>query len=416
MKRRKTFFIFIFFILIGVYLFVRLNDFETKANYFYDQGLHLMESFQMISDKKIRLIGPMATSKTFLDRGFFIGPQYYYVLVILGIITKWDPMVIDLILLYIELGFFFYFIFWIRKKYGEIEALTIFGIIAFSRYFIIHSRFFWNPHFLLPLGMWAVIILDKYLKLNKIKYILGFGFLWGVAFGFHYASVFWVIPLLILLIKNNKLWNKNTFIYLPIGFVLGDLPWFVFELRNNFYNIKTILWVMSQSSNTNRFELYYLIHPLAVFIFWGSAWLLKNIKKKKMFIGFLLVLGVSLLQIKYIDNPSPLIHPKNWNYPTQKDVVKKILVKGCPDDYNVATTISGDTRAYDLRFLLIKNGCKPMGVDKYPEAKTLFLIAPVNRPPETETVWEVSSMGKFKINRQEKIAENIVFWELEKIK
>lgn len=56
-----------------------------------------------------------------------------------------------------------------------------------------------------------------------------------------------------------------------------------------------------------------------------------------------------------------------------------------------------------------------MGVEEYPSAEKLFLVAPTNRPPETETVWEVSSMGKFKVNRQEKIEENIIFWELEKL-
>lgn len=412
MKRRKTIFMIILLILTGVYLFLRLNDFEIKANYFFDQGLHLLESFQMVSDKKIRLIGPMATSKTFLDRGFFIGPQYYYVLGILGIITKWNPMAIDLILLFIELGFILYFVNWIRKKYGGIEALSIFGLITFSRYFIIHSRFFWNPHFLIPLGVLMVIILDKYIKTNKIKYLLGVGLMWGLAFGFHYASVFWTIPLLIILVKNKKLWNKNTFIYLPIGFILGDLPWFVFEIRNNFYNINTIVWVMSQSSSNEHFELYYLIHPLGIFIFWGLAWLLNIIKNKKIFFGIVLVLGISLLQVKFITNPSPLIHPTDWNYPTQKIVVEKILKNGCPDKFNVASTLSGDTRSYDLRFLLTIKGCEPMGVEDYPNAEKLFLIAPIDRPPETETVWEVSSFREFKVNRQEKLTEKIVFWEL----
>jgi len=55
-----------------------------------------------------------------------------------------------------------------------------------------------------------------------------------------------------------------------------------------------------------------------------------------------------------------------------------------------------------------------MEVEEYPKAETLFLVAPIDRPPETETVWEVSSLGKFKVNRQEKLTEKIVFWELEK--
>ena len=68
-----------------------------------------------------------------------------------------------------------------------------FGLFTFSKYFIIHSRFFWNPHFLLPLGILAVATLDKYVQLNKTKYFFGFGVLWGLAFSFHYSAVFWII-------------------------------------------------------------------------------------------------------------------------------------------------------------------------------------------------------------------------------
>lgn len=416
MKNKKIFFIVGLIILVGIYLFVRLNKFEQRTTYHLDQGLHLLESWEMVTNRDIRLIGPMVSSKTYLDRGFFIGPQYYYVLAILGIITRWNPIAIDLILLFIELGFILYFVNWIRKKFGNLEAMMVFSLITFSRYFIIHSRFFWNPHFLLPLGIMAVVILDKYTQTNKIKHILGFGFLWGLAFSFHYSAVFWAIPLIILLIKNKKIWNKNTFIYLPMGFVLGNLLWFVFELRNNFYNIKTVLWVMSQSAGGGRLEPHYFIYPLIAFGLWGVAWLTNKIKKNKVAIILVLIFAISWVQTKIVNDTIPLGHPVGWNYLTQKEVVNKILENGCPNNFNIASTVSGDTRSYDLRFLLIAKECKPMRVEEYPSAEKLFLVAPIDRPPETETVWEVSSFREFKINRQEKLTEKIVFWELGKIK
>lgn len=115
MKNKKIFFIVGLIILVGIYLFVRLNKFEQRTTYHLDQGLHLLESWEMITNRDIRLIGPMVSSKTFMDRGFFIGPQYYYVLGFLGIMTRWNPIVIDLILLFIELGFILYFVNWIKQ-------------------------------------------------------------------------------------------------------------------------------------------------------------------------------------------------------------------------------------------------------------------------------------------------------------
>jgi len=412
MKSKKIVYIVGLIILTGLYLFLRIYKFEEKTAFGLDQGLQLLESYKIIEYKKVPLIGP-ETSKTFLGKGFFIGPQYYYVLTILGILTKWNPISIDLILLFIELGFFLYFTIWIQKKYGTIEALTVFGFITFSKYFIMHSRFFWNPHFLLPLGILTIVFLDKYIQKNKIKYLAWFGIWWGIAFGFHYSAVFWVIPLFIVLLKNKKLWKWTTLI-IPLFFVLGDLPWFIFEIRHNFYNIKTILWVMIQPTSSEHLELYYFTHSLGAFAFWGVVGGLNKIKKNKILISLFLVLGISLVQMQLINYPLPYKSPVGWNYLRQKETISKILKNGCPDKFNIASTLSGDTRSYDLRFLLITKGCNPMEVEEYPKAETLFLVAPIDRPPETETVWEVSSLGKFKVNRQEKLTEKIVFWELEK--
>ncbi|MDD4027278.1 MAG: glycosyltransferase family 39 protein [Candidatus Shapirobacteria bacterium] len=414
MKNKKIIFIISLVVLTALYLFLRLYKFEEKTTYHLDQGLHLLETYQMVEDKKIRLIGPMVSSKTFMDRGFFIGPQYYYVLAGLGILTKWNPISIDVILLLIELVFILYFVNWTRKKYGIVEALMVFSIFTFSRYFIIHSRFFWNPHFLLPLGVLAIIFLDKYIQKSKIKYLAFFGILWGMAFGFHYSAVFWALPLFIVLLINKKLWKWQN-LTVPIFFILGNLPWFVFEIKHNFYNIKTMWMVMTQSSGGGKMEPHYFIYPLGFFILVGLAWMLKKINKNKLFVALILVLGISYLQLKLIHNPIPYGHPDGWNYPIQKEIIKKILNDGCPKNFNVASTISSDTRFYDLRFLLVAKGCKPMGVEEYPNAEKLFLITPNDRPPETEKVWEVTSLGKFKIDRRIDISPIIIFYELEKI-
>lgn len=409
----KRVFVFLVVILGGIYLWLRLYGFEEKTTFHLDQGLHLMESWEMIKNRDIRLIGPMVSSKTFMDRGFFIGPQYYYVLSFLGGLTDWNPILIDLFLLFLEFGFIIYFTFWIFKKLGSIEALTVFAIFTFSRFFIIHSRFFWNPHFLLPLGIMAIVFLDKYINKNRIKYLAFFSFCWGIGFGFHYAAILWAIPLFIILFKNEKLWCKDIFI-IPVFFILGDLPWFIFELRNNFYNIKTIWWAMTQSADGSKIEPHYLVYPWVIFILYWLAKKIYKIKKGKVFLGLILIISVSLCQVFLIRDIMPYGHPIGWNYVIEKEVVKKILNNSCPSDFNIASTVSGDTRSYDLRFLLTRMGCKPMDVDKYPEAKTLFLVAPKNRRPEKETVWEVSSMKKFKIKREESLSETINFYELEK--
>lgn len=394
-------------LIIGIYLWPRFYELESKMTFHLDQGLQLLETKEMVDGGKIRLIGPMVSSKTFLDRGFFIGPQYYYILAILGIGENWDPLLITQTLVIIDLIIFGIFCWWIGKKWNFWTASIVGFVIAISPYLILHSRFVWNPHMMLWMTMMAVIALDK-------KWYLLLGTMWGVAFGFHYSAILWIFPMAFYFAKY-KTWK---WIWLPIGFVIGDLPYLIFELRHGFYNLKTFYWVMTQANNSTQLEAHYLINPLLSFAIVAiicGLYKIKNIAIRLLITMVLIVITYGGQYLIYANERMPLGHPIGWTYLTEKEVVKNILINGCPKDFNIASTISGDTRTYDIRFLLTAKNCQPMGVDKYPEAKTLYLIAPPTRPPEKETVWEVTSLGKFKINQSVIINNNVVFYELEKI-
>ena len=88
-----------------IYLFLRLDHLGSKITFHLDQGVHLLETYQMVQSGKPRLIGPMISSKVFDGRGFFIGPQYYYILAVLGIAAHWNPLLITQIIIFIELLF-----------------------------------------------------------------------------------------------------------------------------------------------------------------------------------------------------------------------------------------------------------------------------------------------------------------------
>ncbi|MBU4397494.1 hypothetical protein KKC08_04995, partial [Patescibacteria group bacterium] len=97
---KKSFLISIFLVSI-LYLSLRLYKLPQKMTFHLDQGLHLLETYNMVKNKKPRLIGPMVSSKTFDGRGFFIGPNYYYILATLGIISNWNPVTILVLLIII---------------------------------------------------------------------------------------------------------------------------------------------------------------------------------------------------------------------------------------------------------------------------------------------------------------------------
>ena len=119
-------------------------------------------------------------------------------------------------------------------------------------------------------------------------------------------------------------------------------------------------------------------------------------------------------QVIFAESFYPLDVIKGWDYPQQRQVTDLILKNGCPQNFNVAATIQGDTRFYDLRYLLKLKNCQPLPVEAYPQAQKLFLVAPPDRPPESETVWEVAAFKPFIIKQKVAINDQILFFELQK--
>lgn len=401
MKNKKY---FLLFILISIlYLSLRLWNLNNLITFHLDQGLQLGEAYQMIQNHHLNLIGPMVTTKTFEGRAFFIGPFYTYVLAILGLVTKWNPLAITILLVIIEYFALALFLFWISKK-SSTASLLMFFLVSVTPFLIEHSRFYWNPHFLLPLSFLLIYFLE-----HK-KYFYS-AIIWGLAFSFHYSAILWIFPILLYLIKNHENFKKYL-IYIP-GFLLGDLPWFLFEIKHNFYNIKTIFLVFTNTNKAGELSAYYFVFPFTAFFILYMVYLYKK-SKKYFYIIFISVISFNIFYKFKLQEKIPIGMPTGWTYPTQKEITKLILQNGCPKYFNIATTIGDDTRSYDLRYLLTIKKCPPDSVDNYPKDKTIFLIAPPSRPPETENVWEISSFKPFKVTEQIKINDAVIFYRLDK--
>lgn len=412
--KNKVFY-FLLLILASVYLFLRFHNLETRLTFSQDQGLHLLETYEMVKSGKPRLIGPMISSKVFDGRGFFIGPQYYYVLAALGQITHWNPLAITQISILIDLFFWLIFTIFLKCRFSQFSALLTFALITFSNYFIVHSRFFWNPNYLIPLSILIILSTYTFYKNKSLKFLYLSIFLWGLAFSFHYSAILWGIFLIPILKHCRKHLHFNNYLLIPIFFILGDLPYFVFELRHNFYNIQTALYVLTNLSAKNEFTPHYLIFPLIVFVlFFTNALFVRyqNLLNKTLIFLPVLLLFIGFLS-KIDRSVDPLGHPVAWTYPLGKQVVN-LISQNCPKNYNIASTIGGDTRAYDLRFLLTISSCPPLGVDKYPQSETIYLVAPPYRPPESEKVWEIDSFKPFIVNQSIKLNDQIILYRLDK--
>ncbi|MFA7676466.1 MAG: glycosyltransferase family 39 protein, partial [Candidatus Shapirobacteria bacterium] len=398
-------------LLIGSFFFLRLYKIEERVNFSMDQGIFLLKSWDIYQNKEITLIGPTA-SPIVHGHQFFQGPLIYYSLILVMLMSNWNVIVASYFLVFFNfLALIFLYLSTKRILNKKIAIITS-VIFVFLPISINFSNFLWNPNFLLILTPIFIFLGSKALIEKKWWYLI-WGIFGGICFQFHFQFVLILFfAFLFLIFKKQEI--KNILLF-PVGALIGYSPLLIFDLRNNFYNITTIIeWFRFGGDEKIATPIYYFL-SFVPFLCMGLAWLINKIKNKLILILLLIGLVGYSFYIK-INQKEALGMPNGWSYVLQQETIKKILENGCPNNFNVASTNSGDTRAYDLRFLLTAKSCPPMGVEDYPKAEKLFLIAPTDRPLETETVWEVSSLGKFKINQKIEISKNIIFYELEKIK
>lgn len=396
---------FISLVLVSIlYLFLRFNHLGQLVEFRLDQAVHLSESKAMIDDHHPSLLGPMVTSKSFMGRNFFIGANYYYVLAFVGIVASWDPLLVTTIFIFLELVFYLVFTFFLKQKFGIYLALTSYLFLTVSPYLVDHSRFFWNPHLLIPLSIIAIITLEKYIDSNKYIFLAVSAFAWGFAFSSHFAAVLWLPIFIYYLSKSHRLFDIKSWSIISLSFILGDLPFVIFEFRHQFYNLNTMFFVFFQSKSSAETTPHYFIFPLLIFAIFTVTYLFSKINNRTYSIILLIIFysGLTLLQFFAFNGYQSLDNIPGWDYPTQQKIANQIS-QNCPTNFNVAATMQGDTRFYDLRFLLEKNNCHPDGVDAYPTSKTLFLVSPHNRLPVDETVWEVTSLKPFTITSTTRI-------------
>jgi hypothetical protein len=201
---------------------------------------------------------------------------------------------------------------------------------------------------------------------------------------------------------------------------LAEFPMILFELRHNFYNLRTLIFHLRYGSLSTGYTFalgyYYIFTAVPVFGFLIAA-LVYKVRKTTFFrpviLSFFLI---SLLFLKYDLGPigQKYLYPAGWSISRQKEVVE-IIKNDNEEKFEVAETINSDTRALEIRWWLRMLDIDVMDVDEYDRAPTLYLIAPGHRSPENETVWEVKSMQPFEIEFQKDMGEDIFLYKLVRI-
>lgn len=410
----------LFLLITAVSLFIRFWDYAKLLNFFCDPPFYLHEVKDMVDAGKIKLIGPIVMSKMIMGRGFFTGPTFYYLLALLGISMNWNVVYMTGFFTLLWMATFILIFFWIRSHFGKWIAITLYALLSFYPTFIPYSRLMWNPHLILFFGVLFLWVLEKR-EMGRRNYLWA-GILFGLGLSVHYSALLWGLIILYYLYDDlkRKAFSFRSWVLFAVGVILAEFPFMLFELRHNFYNLRTIIFQIRyfQLSAGFTFKLFYYFWfptlPLLCKIY--AAFLKRAGKISPPIVIFSQIFLIIFLLTQSLGSKRQAIfYPKGWNLKAQQKVVD-LVINDNEKNFEVATTIDSDTRALELRWWLRQKNHESMSVEDYDKADVLYLVAPESRPPEIETVWEVRALRPFTVIFTDDLGEGLTFYKLVRAK
>jgi hypothetical protein len=244
------------------------------------------------------------------------------------------------------------------------------------------------------------LLLGLYKQRGKLIYLLTGGICMGIIIQFHYQMV---LGLLIVLLWM-KFFLKISFTKLALfigGIIIGFSPLLIFELRNNFYNLNTLIFFAGNFSKLGESNSGLLSHPhyylsllLIVFVLIVS-WV-KKIPLKAVYglIGLLVIWDI----FTFIPRPDEGFGmSKNWHYGDEKKVFEIIKEQNL-ESYNFTNL------EYDSLYHVQKYFHQTAGIDSrvkdYWEADKLFAVIKKDEDPDKDSAYEIQVFKPYKELRQ----------------
>jgi hypothetical protein len=412
LRKNNWLIVAIFLIAAGV----RFYNFPNRITFWTEQARSLIVAGNYIREKP-SLLGQEYFRQDSNAHIIFSGAFFNYSLVPLLLVFNYNPVPIT--------GFFAVLnlltgvvIFWtVKKMLGEKMAAISVLLFLFNDYMIYHSLFIWNYNYLPLIGILIFYLSHKFLLHGGKWNIFLVGFLSGI--GISFQVLFLPVALTVLLVNIWRSKEKITDVFLfVLGLFIGNLPMFIFDVRHDFYQIKTLfqyfLDTLHGKSNAG-FAYYYLLPFWPVFSVAG-AWILMRLNRINKYISISLMLIYMLINL----STSKI----SWNGPTGMPkgltvgniaLASSKISDDSKGDFNVAEVLDFDKRAYVLRYYLqFRNNKNPQGVTDYPDASLLYVLSEKDYNFVKSDVWEVKSAALTKISKLDDVENGYAIYKLEK--
>ncbi|PIY69239.1 hypothetical protein COY90_01770 [Candidatus Roizmanbacteria bacterium CG_4_10_14_0_8_um_filter_39_9] len=365
--------------LIILYIFIRSLHFPEVFNFSSEQAAFAMKARQLWDTKKIELIGP-PISWRYEGRYFFQGSLTYYAIIPFLLLGGWDPIRSTYLMVLFGALMLIPLYFGARMLVSKKAAFLIAVVFTLLPFYIDYSRFFWNPTLQLLFSPLVILWMGLYNKYKKTLFLFLISFTCGILLLFHYQYILVIMGLVVCYRLDPLLrgYDGKKFGLFLLGFLLGFSPMIIFELRNHFYNIQTLLLFITHRDVVfpkgngvwQIFGSYYMLSPL-LFIFVGLAGRYTKLISDKTIVVITLALFANNLLL-YVPAPQHAFGmAKDWNYPLEKKT-NDIIVGQKLSNYNIVH-LGYDTVATVQKYLLETRGVKGNFNDYY-HNKYLFVI------------------------------------------
>lgn len=402
-------------LIIGILLIAacfRLYNFPERIIFWSEQARSLMVSYGYLD--KFTLLGQEYFRQNSYGHTIYSGALFNYILLPFALIFKGDVLTITLLFAFINLAAC-YLTFVVGSKISTRTGGIIASVLmSFNSMMVYHSLFIWNYNLLPLVGLGVIYWTWLFLKNKAYKNIFIVGIVSGL--GLSLQPLFLVYTVFILSFLIIKSANKfKTVIYYFAGLILLNLPAVIFDLRHDFFQLRTIAQYFLETLNGvtgQSFSYYYLLPIFPVLATLGGVVLQKTNKLLRLSI----LLGYVALNfyLPGIDFNKSLGMPEGLSL---RDIEKtaEVIKKDATKSFNVAEVLDFDKRAYVLRYLLqYQQSVTPLPETEYANLDTLYVLSTKDYNFGSSTVWELKASNFTEAQKLADVGEGYAVYKLTK--
>ncbi|MDP2918201.1 MAG: glycosyltransferase family 39 protein, partial [bacterium] len=221
-------------IILAAAFFFRFYKIDQTAPFLGDQGRDLLEIKAAIDTGQIPLVGPVS------NFGIHAGPLYYYLAIPPLLIADFQPL--GPIVFFTFLGVISSLLVFLiaQNLFGLLPAFFAALLYACSPAVVWQNLGFWNP---IPIPFFGLLIIYALYQIKEQKkpaWLLPLGVFAGIVIQF-YPPAFLILAVVMVWL----LWERpKSPRWLLVGlalFFLSFLPLLIFQLQNNFTDLKNLL-------------------------------------------------------------------------------------------------------------------------------------------------------------------------------